>query len=136
MRFLQRLWHDVAQRNIKILAVMLGADLRKHRKNRRDSFLEYFALGLHVTAERRQFGDRGALAHAELDAAVAEQIEHRDALGDAGGMVGGELENAVTEPDVLGALARGGEERFRRRRMRIFFQENDVPPPRHSRSPA
>ena len=56
-------------------------------------------------------------------AAVAQEIEHRDALGDAGGMVGGELEDAMAEPDVLGALGGGGEERFRRRRMRIFFQE-------------
>src|SRR5205823_11162956 len=41
----------------------------------------------------------------------------------ARGMIGGELENAVAKPDVLGALAGGGEERFRRWRMRIFFQE-------------
>jgi len=38
-------------------------------------------------------------------------------------MVGGELENTVTEPDVFGALTGGGEKRFRRRRMRIFFQK-------------
>src|SRR6267154_1018843 len=56
-------------------------------------------------------------------AAVAEQIEHCDALGDACGMIGGELKNAVAEPDVPGALAGGGEKRFRRRRMRIFFQK-------------
>ena len=74
-----------------------------------DSFLEHLALGFHVAAERRQFGDRGALAHAEFAAAVAQEIEHRDALGDAGGMIGGELENAVAEPDVFGALAGGGE---------------------------
>ena len=54
---------------------------------------------------------------------LLQQIEHRDALGDAGGMIGGELENAVAEPDVLGALAGGGEEGFRRRRMRIFLEE-------------
>jgi hypothetical protein len=65
----------------------------------------YFLLGFHVAAERRQLGDRGALAHAEFARAVAEEIEHRDALGDAGGMIGGELENAVAEPDVFGALA-------------------------------
>jgi hypothetical protein len=38
-------------------------------------------------------------------------------------MVGGELEDAVAEPDVFGALAGGSEKGFRRRRMRIFFQE-------------
>ena len=56
-------------------------------------------------------------------AAVAQEIEHRDPLGDAGGMIGGELEDAVAEPDVFGALRGGGEKRFRRRRMRIFFEE-------------
>src|SRR6266446_321260 len=38
-------------------------------------------------------------------------------------MIGGELENAVAEPDLLGALAGGGEKGFRRGRMRIFFEE-------------
>src|SRR5260221_14405053 len=38
-------------------------------------------------------------------------------------MIGGELENAVAEPDVFGALAGGGEKRFRRRRMRIFLEK-------------
>src|ERR1019366_5906049 len=70
-----------------------------------------------------QFGDRGAFAHPEFAAAVAKQIEHGDALGDARGVVGGELEDAVAEPDVFGALAGGGEEGFRRRRMRIFLQK-------------
>ena len=111
------------KRHVEILAVMLGADLGEHREDRLHGLLEHLALGLHVAAERRQFGDGGALAHAEFAAAVGEQVEHRDALGDAGRMVGGELEDAVAEPDLLGALARGGEEGFRRRRVRIFFQE-------------
>ena len=38
-------------------------------------------------------------------------------------MIGGELEDAVAEPDVPGALARGSEEGFRRRRVRIFLEE-------------
>src|ERR1700694_3018361 len=38
-------------------------------------------------------------------------------------MIGGELENAVAEPDVLGALAGGGEKGFRRGRMRIFLEK-------------
>ena len=54
---------------------------------------------------------------------LVEQIEHRDALGDTRRMIGGELEDAVAEPDVLGALARGGEEGFRRGRVRVFFEE-------------
>jgi hypothetical protein len=123
MRLLHRLRHHVAQGNVEILAVMLGADLGEHRKDRCDSLLEHFALGFHVASERRQLGDGRALAHAELAAAAAQQIEHRDALGDARRMIGGELEDAVAEPDLLRALARRGEEGFRRRRMRIFFEE-------------
>ncbi len=40
-------------------------------------------------------------------AAARQQVEAGDALGDVGGMVGGELQDAVAEPDLLGALAGG-----------------------------
>ncbi len=123
MRLLNRFRHYVAEGNVEILAVMLAAALPEHRKDGADGFLEHLLLGLHVAAERRQFGDRGALAHPEFAAAIAEEIEHRDALGNPRGMIGGELDNAVAEPDIFGALAGGGKKRFRRRRMRIFFQE-------------
>ena len=53
------------------------------------------------------------LAHAELDPAVAEQIQGRDALGHAGRVVGGQLDDAVAEADILGALAGGAEEHLR-----------------------
>ena len=112
MRLLDWFGHHIAQRNVEILAVMLAAAFPEHREDGADGFLEYFLLGFHVAAERRQFGDRGAFAHPEFAAAVAEQIEHGDALGDARGMIGGELENAVAEPDVFGALAGGGEKDF------------------------
>ena len=102
---------------------MFASALLEHWKDRAHGLLEHFLLGFHVAAERRQLGDRGALAHPEFNASLAEEIEHRDALGDARRMIGGELENAVTEPDVFGALAGGGEKGFRRRRMRIFFQK-------------
>ena len=123
MRLLHRFRHHVAQGNVEILAVMLGADFREHRKDRLHRFLEHLALGLHVAAERRQFGNRRAFAHAELAAAVAQEIEHRDPFGDTRGMIGGELENAVAEPDLLRALAGCGEKRFRRGRVRIFLEE-------------
>src|SRR3954471_6850193 len=102
---------------------MLAAAVPEHREDGADRLLENLLLGFHVAAERGELGDGGALAHAEFDAAVAQQIQYRDAFGDAGGMIGGELENAVPEPDVPGALAGGGEKGFRRRRMRIFLEE-------------
>src|SRR3954454_24619083 len=123
MRLLNGFRHHVAQGNVEILAVMLGAHFGEHREDRLHGFLEHLALGFHVATERRQFGNRRALAHAEFAAAVREQIKHRDFLGDARGMVRRELEDAVAEPDLLGALAGGREERFRRRRVRVFFQE-------------
>src|SRR6266852_8646773 len=103
MRLLNGLRHHVAQGNIKILAVMLAAALLEHWKDRANGFLEHFLLGFHVAAERRQLGDRGTLADPEFAAPPAQEIEHRDALGDARRMICGELENAVTEPDVFGA---------------------------------
>ncbi len=123
MRLLHRLRHHVAQGNIEILAVMLGAHFREHRKDRLHRLLEHLALAFHVAAERRQFGDRRALAHAELAAAVAQEIEHCDAFGDPRGMICRELENAVAEPDLFGPLAGRGEKGFRRGRVRIFFEE-------------
>src|SRR5205807_4269974 len=107
VRLLNRVGHHIAQRNVEILAVMLAAAFLEQRKDGAEGFLEYFLLGFHVAPERRQLGDRGALPHPEFHAPLAEEIEHRDALGDARGMVGGELEDAMAEPDVLGALAGG-----------------------------
>ena len=77
----------------------------------------------HVDAERPEFGDAGAFAHAELDAAVGDEVEAGDFLGDARRMVGRELDDAVAQPDVLGALAGGGEEHLGLRRVRVLFEE-------------
>src|SRR5215813_2857461 len=109
---------------------MLGANLGEHREDRLHRFLEHLALGFHVAAERRELRDRGALAHAEFAAAPAEQIEHRDALGDARRVVGGELKDAMAEPDLFRPLTSCREKRFWRRRVGIFFQEMVLHDPR------
>ena len=70
MRLLRGFRHHVAQGNVEMLAVMLGAHFREHRKDRLHRFLEHLTLGFHVAAERRQFGNRRAFAHAEFAAAV------------------------------------------------------------------
>src|SRR5262249_25059702 len=57
------------------------------------------------------------------DAATRQEIQRGDALGDAMRLVGGELDHAVTEPDVLRALAGGAEGDFGRRRVRILLEE-------------
>src|SRR5579871_145643 len=106
MRLLDRLRHDVAERNIEISAVMLASAVLEHREDRRHRFLEHVLLGFHVTAERLKLGDGGALAHAEFAAAAAQKVEYRHTLGYPCWVIGGELENAVTEPDVFRPLAR------------------------------
>jgi hypothetical protein len=117
------LGQDVAQGDVEILAAVLSAAVLEHWEDRLHRFFEDGAPILHSAAEGLEFGDRGALAHAKLAASIAEQVEHGHTLGDAGRVVGGKLEDAVTEPDVLGALARSGEKRFRRRAVRIFLEE-------------
>src|SRR3954470_1190442 len=112
MRLLHRLRHDIAQRDIEILAVVLATALLEHWKDGADGLLEHFLFGLHVAAERSEFGDGGALAHSEFAPTAAEQIKHRDALGNPCRMICRELKNAVAEANVAGALAGGGEKRL------------------------
>ena len=61
----------------------------------------------------------------QFDAAVRDQIERGDALGDARGMIvfRRHQHDAVAEPDALGALRTGGEEHLRRGGVRIFLEE-------------
>ena len=70
-----------------------------------------------------QLGRPRRLAHAEIDAAARQQVERRDALGDAMRLVGGELDHAVAEPDALGALAGGAEEHLGRGGVRVLLEE-------------
>src|SRR6187399_622609 len=110
MRLLQGLRQHMPQRIVEVLAVVLAGAVLEHREDRLHGLVEYGALVLHRAAERLELGDGRALPHAELDAAVAEEIEHGNALCDTDWIVGGDLEDAVAETDVLGALAGGGEE--------------------------
>jgi len=81
------------------------------------------ALLREIAVERFQLGDAGTLAHAEFDAAAADQIERRDALGNAGRMHGRQLHDAVRQADLLRALAGRGEKDLGGRRVRVFFEE-------------
>src|SRR4029450_8559608 len=70
-----------------------------------------------------QLGDRSTFPEAEIDTAIGDEIERGYFLCDAGRVIGGDLHDAVAEPDALRALARGREKDFRRGRMRILLQE-------------
>ena len=123
MRLLARLRQHVAEREVEVRAVVLDAAVAEHRDQAAHRILADRPLLVEANLERRQLGDQGALAHAELDAAVRDQIQRGDLLGHLGRMVGGQLEDAVAEPDALGALAGGGEEDLRRGGVRVFLQE-------------
>ena len=70
-----------------------------------------------------QLGDAAALADAQLDPAVAEEVERADPLGDPRRVVGRQLHDAVAEADVLRPLAGGGEEHLGRRRVAVLLEE-------------
>ena len=123
MRLLHRLRQHVAHRHLVPFGVELDALVAEHRDDAADRVFPDLALGLHVAAEAAELGDGGGFAGAELDAAVRHQVEAGDAFGDALRRVGGELHDAVAEPDVLRPLAGGAEEHFRRRRMGILLEE-------------
>src|SRR5258708_4460233 len=75
-----------------------------------------------VTAELQP---RGALADAEVEAAVGNDVERRQPLGGAGGMVvvGDHLADAVADADALGQRRAGGQEHLGRGGMRVLLQE-------------
>ena len=83
------------------------------------------ALLLGVDHEAAELGFRRRLTGAEVDATVRDEVERRDALGDARRMVERRrrLHDAVTEPDVLRALRRRREEHLGRARVRVLLEE-------------
>ena len=126
VRPLQRLGDDVAGRHLDVLALEAGERLLGHAA---DGDLECLfplaALVGRVDVEPAELADRRRLTGAELDAAVGDQVERRDALGDAGRMVDGgrQVHDAEAEPNVLGALARCGQEHLRRGRVTVLLEE-------------
>src|SRR4029077_5501300 len=79
---------------------------RQHVGGLSCSFLPHFPLVVGVDAKTAHLDRRRRLAGAPLDAAVRDQIECRDAFGDACGMIviRRHQGDAVTEADALGAL--------------------------------
>jgi hypothetical protein len=95
----------------------------EHRQHAAHAVFPDVALVPEAQVERVQLGDRRAFAEAEVDATIGDEIQCGDLLRYPRRVVGGDLDDAVTEPDVLGALARGTEKHLGRRGMRIFLQE-------------
>jgi len=80
--------------------------------------------GLEVVLERDLLHQRRGLAGAPVDAPAGQDVEGRDPLGDADGVVVavGEQRHAVADPDPLGAGGDEGEEHLRRRRVRVLVE--------------
>ncbi len=123
MRLLQRLRHDVAQREVEPLAVVLPALLGEHRQDALHSVFPHRALVTEPAIERMQLGDRARFTDPHLDAALAHEVERRDALGDPRRVVRRELDDAVTEADVLRALTGRRQEDLGRRGVGVLLEE-------------
>lgn len=78
-----------------------------------------------IDVEAAEFTDGGRLAGAELDPPVGEQVQRGDAFGHPGGMIdrGRQVHDAEPQPDVVGALAGGGQEDLGRRGMAVLLEE-------------
>ncbi len=70
-----------------------------------------------------ELGDASPLADPEVDASRAHQVERRDPLRYARGVVRRELDNPVAESDPAGSLARRREEDLWCRAVAVLFQE-------------
>ena len=83
------------------------------------------ALLLGRDAEAAELQARGALADAEVDPAVGDDVERGQRLGRAGRVVvvGDHLADAVAEADALGQRRRGGQEHLGRRAVRVLLEE-------------
>jgi hypothetical protein len=116
MRLLIRLGNNVARRNLDELALVAGEWIfHQHPHGDAHAFhLHVLLLGL-GHEKSAQLGFSSARAGAEFDAAVADEIERRDALGHARRMIDvrRRLDDAMADADVPGALADRGQKHFR-----------------------
>ena len=89
--------------DVGVLAVVgepfLGPGLDDHV----DGFLEPLAAGVDVDADAVEFLLLVAGADAEVEAAVADHIQHGDFLGDEDGVVQGQDDYGGADADVFGA---------------------------------
>ena len=123
VRPLQRLRDHVAEREVEVVAVVLPAFVPEHRQAGLDRLLPDDPFVAEAAAEGMEFGDARAFAEAELDPAVRDQVERRNALRDPGRVIRRQLDDAVAEADVLRPLRRRCQEHFGRRTVGVLLQE-------------
>ena len=123
MRFLERLRHHVAKGEVEVFPVVLRTLLGKHGHDRPHRVLPHGPLVSEPSLEGVEFRDARPLAHAKLNAPVADQVEHGNALGHTRRVVGRQLDDAVPEANVLRSLTGGGEKHLGRRGMGVLLKE-------------
>ena len=126
MRFLHRLGHHVARRHLDVLAIDAAERHLGHASERDfETLAPHLAFQRGSKIEPAQLRQRSRLARSELDAPIRDQVEHRDSLGDARGMVvaGRGEHDPMPEPHLGGALARRGQKNLGRAGMRVLFQK-------------
>ena len=126
MGLLQRLGDDVAARHGEELALeAVVGRLGHHLRDLAGGLFPHGLLQAAFDAEAAELLFGGGFARAELDAAVGEEVEGGDALGDACGVVvvGRGEGDAVAEAHVLRALREGGEHELGRGGVRVLLEE-------------
>src|ERR1700704_971033 len=128
MRLLPRFRHYVAARHLEELALEARIWVHHHHVGALlDAFMPHPPLCDRIESDVKaaEFHQRGALAGAEFDAAVGNEIERGDTLRDPRRVVvfRRHQADAVTETDVFGALRARCEEYLGRRGVRIFLEK-------------
>src|SRR5271168_221628 len=133
MRTLDRLRQHVAAGHREILAGKAGIGLEnQHIGNLFGSFDSHRAFLFGRNGESAELHARRAFADAEIDPAAGNDVERRETLRRARGMVvvGDDLADAVPETDGLGARGGGGEKHFGSGGMRVFVEKMMLDLPR------
>src|SRR4029453_13509669 len=122
----------VARRHPEVGAIVTRVGVtRQHQRDLRHRLLPHRALLGWRVPEALELHARRRLAGAELDPPAGDQVEHRDALRDPGGMVVARRHehDAVPEADATRACGARREEHLGRRGVRVLLEEVVLPLP-------
>jgi hypothetical protein len=126
VRLLHRLGYDVAGRHLNMLALEPAERFLDHAPDRDlQGLLPLGALVGGIDIEPPELADRRGFPGAELDAPVGQQVEGGDAFGHPRRVIHRwrHVHDAEAQPDVLGALARRGQEDLRRGGVTVLLEE-------------